>query len=251
MSCWIKNLTITALAILLTVSCSTYRNVYSDYDKSIDFSQYTTFAWAPDSTMEERTDHDVTRFDNDIVRNNAKNYVSHALTQRGLLIDIESPDLVLELVLLNEKKELITYHTHRYMGYYYYSPFYFPYYYPYPQYYTWDGWGYYNPFLDPEARTVTKTFMKGTVIINMYDRKLQRLVWTGSAEGDIYDPSYIHFDVHPAIDRIIKEFPVKPIQPLKRNGDKQGKGIVRGDFRDVPVNDRSGSIRLINESERK
>jgi hypothetical protein len=226
MSYWIKNLITAGLILLLQGSCSTNRNVSADSDKSIDFSQYATFAWAPDSSKGER-DGDVMVFDNDIVRNNAKNYVSHALTQRGLLMDVESPDLVLQLVLLNEKKErIITYYSHRYMGYYYYSPFYFPYYYPYSRYYTWYGWGYHDPFLDLEAQTVTRTYPKGTVIINMYDRKLQRLVWTGSAEGDIYDPTFIHFVVHPAIDNILKALPLQPIQPVRKS-DKQHKGIVR------------------------
>lgn len=157
-------------------------------------------------------------YDNDIVRNNAKNYITRSLTQRGYLVDVDSPDLVLQLVLLNEKKEkVVTYRSHSYMGYYYHSPFYFPYYYPHYRFYTWYGWSY-PPFWD-ETTTYNKTYMKGTITINMYDRVLKKLVWTGSAEGDIYDPSYIHFDVHPAIDRILKEFPVKPIRKEKRDDE--------------------------------
>ncbi len=61
----------------------------------------------------------------------------------------------------------------------------------------------------------------------MYDRKLKKLVWTGSAEGDIYDPRYIQFDVHPAIDRIMKKFPVKSVQPRGKDELPFGNKIVR------------------------
>mgnify|MGYP003425293804 FL=1 len=75
--------------------------------------------------------------------------------------------------------------------------------------------------------TYTKTYVKGTITINMYDRKLKKLVWTGSAEGDIYDPRYIQFDVHPAIDRIMKKFPVKSVEPRGKDELPFGNKIVR------------------------
>jgi len=225
-------------ALMTAISCNPLRNIYTNYDRSIDFSQYQTFAWAPDTTKADK-ETDENAFDNDIVRNNAKNYITHSLTRLGYLVDVESPDLVVQLVLLNEKKEqIITYYTNRYMGYYYYSPYYFPYYYPYPRFYTWRGWDR-PPFWDYETTTYTKTYSRGTITINMYDRELKKLVWTGSAEGDIYDPSYIHFDVHPAIDRIIREFPARRIQ--KDKGDDLIKPkIVRSNgrfqnFRGVPA----------------
>ncbi|MEX1241096.1 MAG: DUF4136 domain-containing protein [Cyclobacteriaceae bacterium] len=239
MKALIRNLIITGILITM-ISCNPFRNIYTNYDKSMDFSQYQTFAWAPDSGKTETKETNETAFDNDIVRNNAKNYITHSLTQRGYMVDVDSPDLLIQLVLLDEKKErIITYYTHRYMGYYYYSPFYFPYYYPYPRFYTWYGWSH-QPFWDYETTTYAKTYTKGTITVNMYDRRLKKLVWTGSAEGDIYDASYIHFDVHPAIDRIIKEFPVKSIMKEKRDeGVRPKNGIVR-------TNDFNGNFRTMS-----
>jgi hypothetical protein len=218
MKLWIENLIIAGVLIALVGCSSTYRNFYTNYDKSIDFTRYATFAWAPDSARTDIKETGEMAYDNDIVRNNAKNYITNTLTKRGYLVSLDSPDLVLQLVLLNEKKEkVVTYRTHPYMAYYYYSPFYFPYYYPYYRFYTWYGWSY--PFWDDQTTTYTKIYIKGTITINMFDRRTKKLVWTGSAEGDIYDPSYIHFDVHPAIDRIMKEFPIKPIRKEKRNDE--------------------------------
>jgi Domain of unknown function (DUF4136) len=209
--------------LFMAVRCGTYTNVWTNYDRSIDFSQYKTFAWAPDSGAV--VPKDLEAYDNDIVRNNVKNYITHGLTSRGFLVNIDSPDLILNLVLLNEKQEkIMTYHSYPYNGYYFYNPYYFPYYYPYYRYYTWYGWG--PTYFDDRTTTVTKTYVKGTITINMYDRKLKKLIWTGSAEGDIYDPKYIQHDVHPAIDRIMKEFPVKAVQEKKLNEDLKIKDRV-------------------------
>ncbi len=212
--------------LLLVIRCGTYTNVYSNYDKSIDFSQYKTFAWAPDSGVVVPKDFEA--YDNDIVRNNAKNYITHSMSHRGFLVNTDSPDLVLNLVLLNEKRErIVTYHTYPYSGYYFYNPYYFPYYYPRYRYYTWFGWG--PPYFEDQSTTVTKTYVKGTITINMYDRKLKKLIWTGSAEGDIYDPKYIQYDVHPAIDRIMKKFPIKAEHEQKTNDELKIKNrVVRG-----------------------
>ncbi len=226
MNFWVSKLALIGFVSIM-MGCSSYSNIYSNYDKSIDFTSYHTFAWAPDSGIAKAKEFDNTAYDNDIVRNNAKNYITHSFSHRGYLVDTDSPDVVLQLVLLNEKKErVVSYHSYPYSGYYYHNPYYFPYYYPYYRYYTWPGWNY-SPFWDDHVTTYTKTYVKGTITINMYDRKLKKLVWTGSAEGDIYDPRYIQFDVHPAIDRIMKKFPVKSVEPRGKDELPFGNKIVR------------------------
>lgn len=226
---WSKILGVAALAGVV-ISCGTYRNIYSDFDKSIDFSKYETFAWAPDSgTALPQKEFEQTPYDNDIVRNNAKNYITHSLSHRGYLVNIDSPDVIIQLVLLNEKKErIVTYNNRPYAPYYYYSPYYFPYYYPYYRFYTWYGWATYPPFWDTQVTTYTKTYVRGTITINVFDRRLKKLVWTGSAEGDIYDPAYVRFNVHPAIDRIMKKFPIKPLHKPRRHDNLQLKERVVG-----------------------
>jgi hypothetical protein len=53
------------------------------------------------------------------------------------------------------------------------------------------------------------------------DRKLNRLVWSGTAKGDIYDPEYIDKDIHPAVLRIMKKFPVKEIKEKEKKTEKE------------------------------
>lgn len=226
MNSLLKNLMMVCI-VISTVRCGTYQDIYYNYDRNVDFTRYETFAWAPDSAVVSKGEPENTAYDNDIVRNNTKNYITHRLSERGYLVNIDSPDLIVQLVLLNEKKErVVTYHTHLYSGYYFYNRHYFPYYYPYYRYYTWYGWRY-PPFWDDHVTTYTKTYVKGTITINMFDRKLKKLVWTGSAEGDIYDPVYIQYDVHPAIDRILKKFPIKSSPKHERQNLKSSNKIVR------------------------
>lgn len=54
---------------------------------------------------------------------------------------------------------------------------------PYYRFYTWYGWSH-PPFWHEQTTTFAKTYVKGTITINLYDRRAKRLVWTGSAEGE-------------------------------------------------------------------
>lgn len=201
-----------AILLFAMATCGVYTSVYSNYDHSIDFSKYNTFAWLPDSGQTARRDSfRNTAYDNDIIRNNVKNFVIRELSERGMRVQVDTPDVLLQLVLLNEKKERIMPYYPPYplpWPYYMHNPMYFPYYYPYYDYYTYYGWGCTNEYCgySPAFRD---TYVKGTITINMFDRRQKKLVWTGSAEGNIYDPVYIQESIHPAVKRIMQRFPVK------------------------------------------
>ena len=196
--------------------CNVYTVTSSYYDRSIDFSKYATFAWLPDSGMTARKDSfRNSAYDNDIIRNNAKNYIAHNLSTKGYRIDVDAPDMLVQLVLFNEKKELkIAEHPPLPPPYYYRNRFYYPFYYPYYDYYTYYGWGC-NTYYCNHIPVYKQTYVKGTITINVYDRTLKKLIWSASAEGDLYDPSYIQDNVHPAIRTILKSFPVK--QKIRNN----------------------------------
>lgn len=216
------NLVLVASVLCLT-KCGVYSDIYSEYDRSTDFSKYKTFAWLPDSGMTIRADtFRNSAYDNDVIRNNAKNYINHQLVERGMRINPDDPDALFQLVLLNEKKQrIITDFPAYYPGPYYYGTFrhypyyfdgrtYYPYYYPYYDYYTFYGWGCANMYCNPNIYTYKQTYVKGTIIINMFDQKNKKLIWTVSAEGNIYDPSTVKEEVDPAIRKMMKKFPVKP-----------------------------------------
>lgn len=208
--------------VFCLIKCGVYSEIYSEYDHSADFSKYKTFAWLPDSGITARKDSfRNTAYDNDVIRNNAKNYISHQLVDRGLKIQVDSPDALFQLILLNEKKQRIVtdfpayypgpyyYGTYRHFPYYFGGRTYYPYYYPYYDYYTYYGWGCSNFYCNDNIYTYRQTYVKGTITINMFDRKQKKLLWTASAEGNIYDPAVIKEEVDPAIRKMMKTFPVK------------------------------------------
>lgn len=192
--------------MLITSSCSTYTKVYSDYDRSIDFSKYKTFAWLPD-----KADTFNTSYNNEIIRNNIRNYYGQCMSDRGYSFNAENPDLLIQLVITNSKKERIVttypsayYYRPYYYGSYYYHPYSLGYYY---RYYPSYSYSYGGGF----SSTQKIEYVNGAITLNFIDRKSNKLIWTGTAEGDIYDPSVIERDLHPAVHSIIEQYPVKPL----------------------------------------
>jgi hypothetical protein len=194
---------------LLAGSCTIYTTVYTNRDQSVDFSKYKTIAWLPDSGGPAASDSLFNPlYDNDIIRNNAKNYINRCFIEKGYKVNIDTPDILLQLVLLNEKQErIITYPEYTFVP----APhivYYCPYYNPHCHHFTYYGWGYRVYYWDTYPVTRKISYVKRTIIINVFDRVQKKLIWTASAEGDIYDPDYIKYDVHPAIYRMLQRFPI-------------------------------------------
>jgi len=201
------------IIIVILIGCSaTYNAVSSDYDKSVDFTKYKTFAWLPD-----KADTINTPYNNEIIRNNIRNYYGQCMSDRGYSFDAENPDVLMQLVITNAKKERnvpsyssIYYYKPYYYGSYYYHPYPFAYYYRYYPSYSYGS----SSSVIGYPNTQKVEYVKGAITLNFIDRKNKKLIWTGTAEGDIYDPGMINKDLHPAVHRILDEYPVKPL--LKR-----------------------------------
>ena len=202
---WIKIIGFLAIAGLTAMAgCRAYNKVYSDYDRTADFSRYKTFAWLPDRDTANTT------FNNQITRNNTLNYFTHCMGERALQAELDSPDVLLQLVVRSLPKQL-TMTSAVYSG----SPGggrYNPYYYPHP-----NNYYYHSPFFYGNTRYVTERYdyAESTITLNVYDRRQSRLVWTGTAQGDLFDPAYMADNLHPAVYRILKKFPIKPLQREK------------------------------------
>ena len=203
-----KNIWIMAIVcIVVLAGCSTtYNAVSTDYDRSADFNQYKTFAWLPD-----KADTINTPYNNQIIRNNIRNYYGQCMSDRGYSFNAENPDILMQLVITNAKKERILpsysstyYYRPYYYGSYYYQPYPFGYYYRYYPSYS------YSTFLG-YPNTTRLEYVNGSITLNFIDRKSNKLVWTGTAEGDIYDANVIEKDLHPAVHRILDRYPVKPL----------------------------------------
>jgi len=170
-----------SILIVVLAGCSTtYNAVSSDYDRSVDFTQYKTFAWLPD-----KADTANTRYNNEIIRNNIRNYFGQCMSDRGYTFDGESPDLLMQIVITNAKKERVVtsypssyYYSPYYYGSHYYSPYRFGYYY---DYYPSYGYGYsrYSGYSTAQKQE----YVNGSITLNLIDRKANKLIWSGTAEG--------------------------------------------------------------------
>jgi hypothetical protein len=135
------------------------------------------------------------------------------MSDRGYTFDGESPDILMQLAITNAKKERV---ITSYPSSYYYRPYYFGsfYYTPYPYgyyYRHYPSYGYGYSGFPGYSTTQKQEYINGSITLNFIDRKNNKLVWTGTAEGDIYDASHISHDLHPAVHSILNEYPVKPL----------------------------------------
>ena len=203
------NIQIIIIILFLLSGCGVYMNIYTDYDHSVDFTKYKSFAWlaARDTTNNA--------YNNQIMRNNTRNYFSYAFAERGYNINVDSPDVFLDLIVTNVlTRELLDVPAYNPLpNWYICNPYYQAcppfYYYQYPYYYN------YSTTYAPRYME----YMDGSITLNVIDRKENKLVWTGTANGDLYDPEYMEDNLHPAVYLILNKYPVKPTKKAKASGE--------------------------------
>lgn len=198
--------------VLLSVSCGIYTSIHSEQSADTDFSAYHTFAWLRDDA-----DTLNSPYNNEIIRNNIRNYFGQSFAERGYSLQLDTPDVLLKVIITNQKKERLIIYTSKphpmpyyYNRYYYGSIYYSPY-----------QWNYYyrqnNTFCYPANHCSQKIeYVEGSITLNVIERKTGKLVWSGVAIGDIYDPAYIKRNIHPAVVAIMKKYPVRPV-PVPKN----------------------------------
>lgn len=215
-----KKIILIALPILFTMGCDLYSVVSSDRDNTTDFTKYKTYAWLPDKDNSNNT------LNNQIMRNNIKNYFTHELVDNyGFTANKDAPDVLMEfrVTVINKVKteeHPVTSTVPNYSyGYPYQTNPYsqnpysqYPYYTPQPNPYNYNGYnnGYrYQTTYVKEKHNYTES----GITINMIDRSRNELVWTGTALANIYDESteYVKGQMHPAVDKLMKYFPIKPV----------------------------------------
>ncbi len=175
---------------LLLVSCLGVK-VTTDYDKTVDFSQYKTFeyyGWA------EESDKILNRFDKERIEKS----FGEEFAKRGLEYVEEGGDLIVTLFIVVEQKTQKTANTTNYGGYYggYYG--YGPGY----------GWG-------PSYSTTTVSeydYQVGTLVCDVYDAAEQKLIWEGIGTKTVDEnPETRDKNIPKAIALLMQEFPVQPV----------------------------------------
>lgn len=214
--------------LLVASGCSVYSVLYTDQDQAVDFSEYKTFAWLPDEDNENVPYH------NQIIESNTRNYFSHEFMARKMTVDVNTPDVLLQLVVKAANKQrteqVPVYNTNPQ------SQYNNPYAYPNNNSYGYDPYSYratspLNPYYNPSANqyfysrpynynyptgytTKTINYTESTITLNVIDRLSNKLVWTSVVGADLYDPSEMQNNVHPAVHSILNGYPIKPFVPV-------------------------------------
>ena len=185
------------------VSCAgVFQSISSHHDHTVNFSAYKTYAW-----IDKNLPHSETPFDNEIVENNIKNYVEKEFEKKGYAANQDSPDLLFELLLSDTEKvktAVVPVYSYPTTSYRYFNSFN----------YGWNrhGYSHYDYIRPPYMignRIVKTPYNRSSITINVFDRKSNRLIWTGSAKGNVYDDNYREREIHPAVVKILNQYPVK------------------------------------------
>ncbi|WP_432672994.1 DUF4136 domain-containing protein [Flavobacterium sp. SM2513] len=165
------------LLIFLIVSCSSV-NVYNDFDKKVDFTQFKTFAfYKPGVDKVEISDLDKKR----ILKSIEVEMLAKGFTKS------ENPDLLVNFFTKSrEQVDVNTFNNSWGYGYGY-------------------GW---NPYIWGRNRTSVRTTTKGTLFIDLIDAKKKEMVWQGEGEGEIFKNQNDKEErIQEFVTEILKQYP--------------------------------------------
>ncbi|MBL0735343.1 DUF4136 domain-containing protein [Flavobacterium sp. GN10] len=142
------------LLLLILTSCSTV-TVYSDYDKTVDFTPYKTYAYfKPGIDKVEISDLDKRR----ILR-----AIDDQMQAKGFTKS-ENPDLLVNIFTKSREQVDVNQFTAGWG-------------------YGW-GWGW-NPYMMYGGQTTVSTSTEGTLYIDLIDAKKKEMIWQGEGVGTL------------------------------------------------------------------
>ncbi|WP_394190372.1 DUF4136 domain-containing protein [Pseudoalteromonas atlantica] len=175
-----RNLFIAA-AVLMLAACAKTPDI--DYDKSVDFSNYKTFAWMPQATLANADNYQMSP----LMEQRVREAVNTQLQAQGMsLVDENSADVLLNYhASVDTKIDSDTFNVG-------YGA-------------RWNYWG-----LGYNTQTTTHEYEVGTLILDVIDRESNQLVWRGAREGRLQkkqSPEQRTKAVNKAVATILSGFP--------------------------------------------
>ena len=162
---------IAALLQLLAFTSLAANKVTVDWDKTVDFSKFKTYAWKVGTPSKDPL------MDRRIV-----DAINQQMAMKGFLkVDVESmPDLI---VVYHAAVEYETQLNTVGMGY---------------------GWGYYGG----STTTYVEKIPVGTLLVDMGDENGKKLVWRGQGSSTLSDkPEKIDKKIYQVVEKMFKKFP--------------------------------------------
>jgi len=170
--------TLAVLFLFILGSCSSIK-VNSDYDKSVDFSQYKTYAFHKRGI--DRVE--ISGLD----KKRILNAIDMELSKKGMTKS-ENPDLLIN-IFTKERERVDVNQYNAGWGY---------------------GWGYgWNPYLWG-GRSYVSTYVEGTLYIDLIDAKKKELVWEGEGVGYLTENrERKESQINEFVAKIMAQFPPK------------------------------------------
>ncbi len=195
---------IPAFVFLLAACYSPTANIYqAEKTKGVDFKNYKTYAWLPTRDTATYTKLASKK----TVETALAAAVKQQLTLRGMILDTVNPDCLFTYSLVLNKTYQLgqepppVYAPQSNVGalpgqydMYYYVP---------------ASTAMYNPDLYQGSLKVT-TFRDGTLVIDMLDRKENKIVWRSSAQGQVNEKERkgVRLTVNEIVPVMFKKFPI-------------------------------------------
>ncbi|MCW3106168.1 MAG: hypothetical protein JWQ09_674 [Segetibacter sp.] len=188
---YLLGLSVVIVFFLCATGCSVTSHV--ETAPGVNFNNYKTFGWV-NINGEKKED----LADNDIVDNNIKNAISMELQSKGWKETNQNPDVILDYNVMVEKEVRQASEP--------------VYNYPFTNYY-YNRWhhsrGYiYYPNNLMGYHTYNIPFKQGTLTVNMIDTKTNKLIWQGSAQGDVSSKIVTTNEMQADVKSIFKKFDV-------------------------------------------
>jgi len=158
-----SRLVILASSVVVLASCASKPTIESDYDHTVDFSQYKTYNFFSPLGIENPNY-------SSIYGSIFRDAIGKEMESRGYTKS-DKPDLLINVSGRLQDKTKVTTTSDPYMsgGYYGYRR---------GAYGAWGGYGY-------GTTTHVSNYTEGTVNVDMVDRALKRMVWEGVAVGRV------------------------------------------------------------------
>ena len=184
-------LLVTLGCVITLAGCSPI-TVSTDYDPSIDFSDYRTYAWLPDLDKRIADPQSVDpRINNTLLDKRVRKAVETHLGAKGYtMVSTDTPDLYVAYhAALIGKVDVTTVNRH-----YGYGP----------------GWRGRGGSIGTE--THVREYEEGTLILDLIDAKTESLIWRGLAQAEVWvtsTPEEREKRINEAVRKMLERFPPK------------------------------------------
>jgi hypothetical protein len=184
-----RNVMFAVVAITLS-ACSSGPTIESDYDHTVDFSQFKTYAYFNPMGIENPNY-------SSIYGSIFRSAINREMESRGYVMS-DNPDLMINVSGRLQDKTKVTTTSDPYMGGGYYG-------YRRGAYGTWGGYGH-------GTQTHVSNYTEGTINVDMVDRDEKRMVWEGVAVGRVNDkntPDETRANINAGITEMFANYPFR------------------------------------------